>query len=200
MNAARPVLLVLSLAATPALAQGPPVDPADWEHLAEPRIVERPDETMLVVEATGDPNVIGAQAFGTLFQLYFSSGLATGPTPPIPRARWPEDLLTPQDEWLGQYALPVSGEVPGVETATLPPGITASVTTWAYGEVAEILHVGPYDREQATMERLRAYVRAQGYETFGGHEEEYILGPSMAGPGDPGAYLTILRYRVRPRP
>ncbi|MYN65023.1 MAG: hypothetical protein F4X11_08345 [Acidobacteria bacterium] len=80
---------------------------------------------------------------------------------------------------------------------TPPDGVTASITTWEYGTVAEILHIGRYDAEQPTIERLKAFVEAGGYETFGGHEEEYIVGPSMAGPGNPDEYRTILRYRIR---
>jgi len=154
---------------------------------------------MLEVEATGDPTEMGGQAFGLLFQLYFSTGAAAGFTPPIPRARWPEDLTTPQSQWLGRYALPVPETVQTVPEHTAPDGISASITTWEYGEIGEILHVGPYDAEQPTIERLRAFLEAQGYETVGGHEEEYIRGPTLAGPGNPDEYLTILRYRVRRR-
>jgi hypothetical protein len=44
-----------------------------------------------------------------------------------------------------------------------------------------------------------AFVRTQDYEVAGDHEEEYLRGPTMAGPGNPAEYLTVLRYRVRPR-
>ena len=70
------------------------------------------------------------------------------------------------------------------------------LTTWEYGEVAEVLHIGPYDREEPTLQRLREFVQVEGYALVEEHEEEYIRGPTMAGPGDPEQYLTILRYRV----
>jgi hypothetical protein len=41
-------------------------DPSQVAYLKDPRIVHKPDERMLVVEATGDPNVVGGQAFKTL--------------------------------------------------------------------------------------------------------------------------------------
>ena len=63
-----------------------------YEQLAEPRIVERADERVLEVRAVGDPNEVGSAAFGLLFQLYFSSGAATGFAPPVARARWQEGL------------------------------------------------------------------------------------------------------------
>ena len=92
------------------------------------------------------------------------------------------------------------------ETATeLPPhetqeGLKASLATWEYGEVAEILHLGPYSREEPVLKRLREFIREQGYFILGGHEEEYIIGPTQGGKGDPEKYVTILRYRVRKSP
>lgn len=168
-----------------------------YEDLAEPRIVERAEERVLEVRAVGDPNEIGGAAFGLLFQLYFSSGAATGFTPPVARARWQEGLdEIPRGEWIARYALPIPETVESLPEHTPPDGVTASITTWEYGTVAEILHIGRYDQEQPTIERLKAFV-AEGYETFGGHEEEYVVGPTMAGPGNPDEYRTILRYRVR---
>ena len=168
-----------------------------YEHLAEPRIVEQADERVLEVRAVGDPNEIGSAAFGLLFQLYFSSGAATGFTPPVARARWQEGLdEIPRSDWVGRYALPIPETVESLPEHTPPEGVTASITTWEYGTIAEILHVGRYDQEQPTIERLKAFVEAEGYEMFGGHEEEYVVGPTMAGPGNPDEYRTILRYRV----
>lgn len=95
-----------------------------------------------------------------------------------------------------QNALPVPDEVSTLPTHTSPAGLEAVLTTWDYGEVAEVLHIGPYDREEPTLRRLRDFVEAEGYALVGDHEEEYIRGPTMSGPGDPEQYLTILRYRV----
>ncbi len=172
-----------------------------YEGLREPRISTREEETVLVVRAQGDPNEIGAAAFGLVFQLYYSiPETPKGPVPPAPRARWPEDLRTPQAEWVGWYALPVPASVTALPPHSAPPGLEASLKVWEYGEIAEILHIGPYDAEQPTMDRLAAYLEEAGYETVGGHEEEYLRGPTMAGPGDPDNYLTILRYRIKRSP
>lgn len=169
-----------------------------FEHLKEPKISTRKSDKMLVVEAKGDPNIVGPRAFGLLFQLYYSmKDTPKGPGQSAPRARWPLSLETPRSEWIGLYALRVP------DTATLLPahsaqeGLKASLTIWEYGEVGEILHLGPYDREEPTMKRLKDFVSAQGYKIVDGHEEEYIRGPSMAGPGDPEKYVTIIRYRLQ---
>lgn len=174
------------------------VDPAAYEHLVDPRIVERADERVLEVRAVGDPDEVGGAAFGLLFQLYFSSGAATGFSPSVSRARWQEGLdEIPRSEWIGRYALSIPEAVESLPEHEPPDGVTASISRWEYGTIAEILHVGRYDAEQPTIKRLKAFVEAEGYETFGGHEEEYVVGPTMAGPGNPDEYRTILRYRLR---
>ena len=52
------------------------------------------------------------------------------------------------------------------------------VATWTYGDVAEILHVGPYNAEQPDIERLLRYIDSQGYRVVGDHEED-IKGPNV---------------------
>jgi hypothetical protein len=173
---------------------------ARFEHLREPQVTRKADETVIEVRARGDPRIAGGRAFGLAFQLYYS--IPETPKPGLlgaPRARWPVTFDTPREQWLGVYALPVPATVKALPPHQAPEGLSAALTTWEYGEVAEILHVGPYDAEGPTIERLMAFVRARGYEIAGDHEEEYLRGPTMAGPGNPVEYLTILRYRVRPR-
>jgi hypothetical protein len=178
------------------MMQGP--DLTKYASLKEPQISTVPDQKMLVVEAKGDPNVAGEKAFGLLFQMYFKmKGTPKGPGQPAPRARWPIALDTPKTEWVGLYAMPVpetTTELPEYEAA---PELKVSLTTWEYGEVAEILHIGPYDKEQPTVGRLMEFIKAQGYETVGAHEEEYLKGPTMFSKGNPEKYVTIIRYRVK---
>lgn len=171
------------------------------EHLKDPKISTRKNEKMLVIEAKGDPNVVGPRAFGQLFQLYYGiKETPKGPTQAPPRARWPLSLDTPRSEWVGFYGLPVPETVTELPQHQAPEGLKASLTTWEYGAVAEILHVGPYDKEEPTMRRLKDSVKQQGYTILSGHEEEYIKGPTMSGRGDPEKYLTIIRYRVQKPP
>jgi hypothetical protein len=178
------------------MAQGP--DLAKFEHLKEPKISTMPNQKMVVVEAKGDPSIVGEKAFGLLFRIYYKvKDIPKSFTPPAPRARWPVSLETPKSEWLGLYALPVpetTTELPQYEAQT---GLNVSLTTWEYGEVAEILHIGPYDQEQPTVKRLMDFINAQGYLIIGDHEEEYIKGPTMFSKGDPEKYATIIRYRVK---
>ena len=176
--------------------QGP--DVSRYLSLKEPRISEKPDQPVLVVEAKGDPNVIGGKVFSLLFKTYYALKDNAKSFTVAPRARWPHIIAaTPKNQWQGSYALPVS------PTAKFPdkfnvndPSLKVALVTWSYGTVAEILHIGSYSSEAPTIKKLQDFVKANGYRVIGEHEEEYVKGPSMFGPGDPKGYYTIIRYRV----
>ena len=190
------ILMAVFVAAIPAvlLAQ----TPEQFDDLKDPRISTKKDAKMLVVEAEGDPNVMGAKAFGLVFRLYYSSpDTPKGPMQSAPRARWPVSFDDPKAEWTGLYALPVPESMTELPKHEPQKGLKASLVTWEYGEVVEILHVGPYDKEEPTVKRLKEFVEKQGYVIAGDHEEEYIKGPDMYGKGDPEKYLTIIRYQVK---
>lgn len=178
------------------MMQGP--DLTKYESLKEPKISNLPNQKMLVVEAKGDPNSVGEKAFGLLFQMYFKmKNTVKGPGQSAPRARWPVAWDTPKTEWVGFYAMPVPENTIELPQYDAAPELKVTLTTWEYGEVAEVLHFGPYNQEQPTVARLMAFITAQGYEVIGAHEEEYLKGPTMFSKGDPEKYVTILRYRVK---
>jgi hypothetical protein len=104
------VLIAIGISVLASYAQSNNVP--QFEHLKQPRISTKPNQKMLVVEAKGDPNVIGGQAFGLVFQLYYRlQETPKGSLQTFPRARWPEDLATPKAEWTGLYALPIPDSV-----------------------------------------------------------------------------------------
>jgi hypothetical protein len=191
------VLVVVAVVSIPLMAQGP--DVSQFEQLKEPKISTLKNQRMLQVEAKGDPNIVGGKAFGLLFQLYYRlPETPKGPMQPAPRARWPLSLVdTPKSTWIGLYALPVPETITELPQHEAQEGLKASLTTWEYGTVAEILHIGPYDKEEPTIRRLLDFIKEQGYTIVGDHEEEYIKGPSMYGKEDPEKYVTIIRYRVK---
>ena len=197
MNALR-ILIAAMILASPGFLLAQDSSPAGFEYLQHPGISNLPNQKMLVVEIKGDPNVVGSKAFGLLFQVYYSmKETPQGRVPAIPRARWPASLDTAKAEWTGRYALPVPENVTNLPPYQADKDLKVSLTQWEYGEVAELLHVGPYSKEAPTLRRLNDFIKQQGYVTIGGHEEEYIKGPGMNGGGDPEKYLTILRYRVK---
>lgn len=87
-----------------------------------------------------------------------------------------------------------------IEKDSLPPNGRLKLTTWSYGPTAEILHLGPYAGETATIARLKAFITNQGYRIVGMHEEEYLKGPGLFGKGNPLKYQTLIRYRVQKTP
>ena len=93
------------------------------------------------------------------------------------------------DEWTIVIGLPVPAE-----TTALPQKIGSPevrIEEWAYGAVAQILHLGPYDQEQASIERLHRFIMEGGYEIAGAHEEEYVSRPDVKVP------KAIIRYRIK---
>lgn len=178
---------VIAALAAAAAAQMPPVN----DSLKAPRLAIKPDQKMLVVEAKGDPNTAGQAAFGLLFKTFFS---LPGVQMAAPRARWSsrDRGADAKSEWTGYYALPLPASVTG-----LPAGIQGvKIEVWSYGEVAEILHVGPYAAEGPTIQALHKFIADQGYVIAGLHEEEYLVGPGM-GNAPPESYRTLIRYQVK---
>jgi hypothetical protein len=187
------IVVVVLLFLTP---KGP--DLSRFESLTMPRIVTMDNQKMLVVEAKGDPDVAGKRAFGLLLRTYYKiKETPKGPTAPAPRARWPLPFSTPETEWVGLYGMPVPESVTQAPKFKTEPGLTVGLAMWEYGEVAEILHVGAYDKEEPAVGKLMEYVKQQGYEVLGPHEEEYLKGPGLFLKGNPEKYYTIIRYRVR---
>jgi len=178
------VLCVLTL----AFVMGEAQDLSQYEHLKEPQINKMPQQKMLAVEAKGDPNVVGQEAFSLLFRTFFSlKGVRISP----PRARWLNLFIDPKEEWVGLYALPLPESI--TELPSEVEGVR--IEYWDYGEVAEILHIGPYSEETPTIIKLHKFIQEKGYQISGPHEEVYLKGPGMA--SDPSEYWTIIRYQVK---
>jgi effector-binding domain-containing protein len=172
-------------------------DLSHYEHLIEPRITSMEDQKVLVVEAAGNPENIREKAFLLLFKYYINiKGVPRGRNQPAPRARWPQRPGSMKTEWKGLYAMPVPEQVTDLPEYQLNE-IKIGASTWEYGEVAEILHIGPYTEEGPTVERLRQFVKDRGYVIVGGHEEEYLRSSVMFFETDPDDFYTIIRYRVR---
>jgi hypothetical protein len=190
-------MVIAAVAAVLWLRSGP--DPSEFTYLTSPRLTHVEPQRMLVVEATGDPNVVSGGAIKFLFATYFeTNGVSRAQPPPPPRARWPRSFDTPGIEWVGRYALPVGDQVTALPALSPPDGLQVNLETWEYGDVAEIVHIGPYSNEQNDITRLQTFVSISGYRVIGDHEEEYVRGPGMILAGDPQKYITIIRLRVVP--
>ena len=191
------IVLLVCLVLWFGMPKGPKLEQV--EHLKIPRVATMQPVKVIQVIADGDPNVVGGNAFGLLLKTYFKlKGVPKGgPDLKAPRARWPISADTPKDQWKGYYAIPVPESITEIPEIKAKHGLKAELTTWEYGEVAEILHVGPWSKEEPTIKALKGFIEQSGYEITGLHEEEYIRGPGMLFAGDPDKYLTLIRYQVR---
>ena len=163
----------------------------------EPQILEIPPQKMAVVYAKGAPDKVFPEfmpaLYGSVYTLKFDlkkKGLPTFKVSGL-RARYPDAHLVPKEEWTHIIGLPIPED-----TTSLPqkvPGTEVKIETWEYGTVAQILHLGAYDQEGPTVERLHKFIEESGYEIAGVHEEEYLTTPDAKVP------KTLIRYVVRKR-
>jgi hypothetical protein len=67
------------------------------------------------------------------------------------------------------------------------------------GTCMQVMHIGPYSEEPATVERMKAFAAENGYEDCvglgGKHHEIYLGDPRKA---DPAKLKTVLRHPLRP--
>jgi len=199
------VLLLVVAVGFFRMMQGPEV--AKFEYLKDPKISFKPDTPVLEIPFQVDNAGLG-KVFGVLMQTYFRlSGVPKGPGMSAPAARYENLLdltLAPEKRkelfarmvWKGSAAMPVPATVTALPRGVGTPQFTPRLSTWKYGEVAEILHLGPYADEPPTIKKLRDYITAQGYEIAGLHEEEYLRGPGMPW-ANPKNFYTIIRYPVK---
>ena len=161
----------------------------------EPQILEMPSQKMAVVYAKGAPDKVFPEVmpalYGSVYALKFDLKKRGLPTFKVSGlcARYPDAHLVPKEEWTHIIGLPIPED-----TASLPqkvPGIEVKIETWEYGTVAQILHLGPYDQEEPTVERLHKFIEESGYEIAGMHEEEYLTRP------DAKVVKTIIRYPIK---
>ncbi len=161
----------------------------------EPQILEMPPQKMAVVRAKGAPDKVFPETmpalYGSVYALKFDlkkKGLPTFKVSGL-RARYPDAHLVPMEEWTHIIGLPIPED-----TTSLPQkvaGIEVKLEIWDYGTVAQILHLGAYDQEQPTVERLHKFIEENDYEIAGFHEEEYLTRPDAKVP------KTIIRYPIK---
>ncbi len=161
----------------------------------EPQILEMPSQKMALVSAKGAPDKVFSEfmpaLYGTVYTLKFDlkkKGLPAFKVSGL-RARYPDAHLVPKDEWTHIIGLPIPEDTTSLFQKI--PGIEVKIETWEYGTVAQILHLGPYNEEGPTVERLHRFIEESGYEIAGTHEEEYLTSP------DAKVIKTIIRYQVR---
>lgn len=65
---------------------------------------------------------------------------------------------------------------------------------WREGPSVQIMHIGPYADEPATLEKMETFADEHGYEFHGRHHEIYIGDPTRSKPEN---LKTVLRHPVK---
>lgn len=110
-----------------------------------------------------------------------------------PRAEWHWKLLFRMPDFVGdeEFKTAVTG---ALNKGKLSANHQLKFEQIHEGKSAQILHLGSYDEEGPTLERLYAYIAEQGLEISGYHHEIYLSDPRKT----PVERLkTILRYAVK---
>lgn len=195
-----------------------------------PELVSVPPMTFVAVRGEGDPNVEGGaykEAVGVLYAIAYTikmskmgdhriDGYYDFVVPPLEGFWWQPgvegvDFANKATfHWIAAIRLPdfVTPEEFSwaKEEATRKKGLDATAAellTIEEGLCAQIMHLGPYDDEPATVALLDAFIAEQGLEndmsdTEAGrhHHEIYLSDPRRTAPEK---LKTILRHPVRPR-
>jgi hypothetical protein len=181
--------------------------------------VDLPDRTCLMIDGQGDPN--GSEAFAeatqalysTLYTLKFTLKKAVPPRDvavrPLEGLWWTEGReafdMTDRTAWRWTLLLALP------DTVT-PEDVTAAIAaarrkkplsafdqlrteTLREGRCIQIMHVGPYATEPATIAKLHAYAREHGLRPDGKHHEIYLGDPRRTAPE---RLRTVLRQPVAP--
>lgn len=119
-------------------------------------------------------------------------------------ATYLDAIFRPEREswrWTLFIALPDEADDPEIETALAagraklspPHAANLRVELFDEGRAAQLLHVGPYAAERASIERLHAGVAAAGLQLRGRHHEIYLGNPQTSAPE---RLRTILRQPI----
>ena len=188
----------------------------------DPVLVDLPELGCLMIDGKGapdegakEPTTDFQRAFAALFPVVYTikfrlkrDGLAM-PILPL-EALWftgPDegfDMNVPPEQWGWRVLMIVSDDVTpqvfdeAVAEVRRKKGDSDALAKlrferWREGRCAQIMHVGPYSEERPTIERLHAFIAAQGRLPRGAHHEIYMGDPRR---GDPAKLKTVLRQPV----
>jgi len=193
----------------------------------EAAIVDVPEMVFFAVEGRGDPNTSPAyqEALELLYGLSFTikmskmgSGTPAGyfeyVVPPLEGLWWTEEpgfdgrgavdksrfhwiSLIRQPEFVTEEVFAWAQEALAKKKPMLDVG-RARYWRWAEGLCAQVLHLGPYDDEPATIDRLEEFTARQGcaddFSSGRYHHEIYLGDPRRTAPE---RLKTVIRHPVR---
>lgn len=195
----------------------------ELKHLYHPsaKHVERvdvPAMNLLMLDGRGDPNSSEAYAHAVeaLFALSYTIKFAVKKGPigidygvmPLEGLWWADDMsdfATGERsgwQWTMMIMQPefVTGEIVEeaidvVRVKKNPPALPGiRFETYAEGDAAQIMHVGPFANEGPTIKRVHDFIEQSGRELTGKHHEIYLTDIRKA---DPAKWKTVIRQPMR---
>jgi hypothetical protein len=110
----------------------------------------------------------------------------------IPMDQWHWDLVIRTPDFV------TAAQLEAAQAKMLGKGVPEAADvvfqTISEGKCVQMLHVGPYSAENATIESMCAFARSEGYEFGDKHHEIYLSDPHRVAPEK---LKTILRMPVR---
>jgi hypothetical protein len=196
------------------------IAPASWPRRGRVRFIEVPDRRCLAVEGRGEPGGDDFQAavtalFATAYPLSYllrEHGVETRVAPL--EALWERTDASPAWQpgeavpfeprtwrWTLLVELPAAATDEEIASAMAvarrrhpnPALARLEVMTVRGGRAVEAMHVGPYDAEPATLERMVALAHDAGMDVKGPHHEIYLGDPRRA---KPERLRTVLRLAL----
>jgi hypothetical protein len=180
--------------------------------LRTPELIELPEATYLSVDGEGEP---GGELFqkeiGALLSIAYTIKFAAKQdgrdfkVPTFEASWWIEADGTelPPNQWRWQLLMMVPDFVDEVALdrarqtlAKKKPEIDARAVRLeriTQGLCVQVLHIGPYSTEEATLAAMKIFMDAQGVKAAGPHHEVYLGDPNRS---KPEALKTILRQPV----
>lgn len=179
-------------------------------------LVDVPALQYLAVDGHGDPNTVPAyteavealysvaytvkfasKALGRDFVVAPLEGLWRAGDPAVfvtgDKDAWDWTMIINQPDWITQEMVGAAIATAGAKKA-LPALDRLSLVTVDEGVSVQVLHVGPYDAEAPTLDRLHhEYMPAHQLTFNGDHHEIYLSDPRRA---EPAKLKTILRQPV----
>lgn len=191
----------------------------------KPEIVTIPKMNYIAVRGTGNPNEAGGayqQAVSVLYAVAYTlkmsyksdhqiEGFFEYVVPPLEGFWWQEGVAgvdySNKDsfQWISVIRLPDFVTVKdfdwAVETAAKKKKLDCShaqFLTVEEGLCVQMMHIGPFDEEPATVEKMDAFLRENGYENdmndVRRHHEIYLSDPRKSAPEK---QKTVIRHPIR---
>jgi hypothetical protein len=182
---------------------------------AKPAFVDVPAMNALMVDGRGDPNSPAFQeAVGSLYSVAYTLKFTFKKEKCVDypvmalEGLWDADdpsvfMKNERDEWKWTILIVLPAAVTQKDVAAAVAAVRKKAKfprfpevrfeKFAEGRAVQILHVGPYAAEAATVERLHGFIEEQGYRLRGRHHEIYLGDPRRSAPEK---MRTIIRHPV----